>query len=207
MTDNPPYLLPQSDISPENIEALRRRCAASPHSRRVEFQVGDCNDLVDRVVAQIRPIDRVSLNLAFLDPEGMELHWTTIVKLAGVRRMDLIINYPQGGLNRTMPAASEKDPWTSVDHFFGDPAWREIHRKWRGRRELHWHLIDFYIGRLQDLGYRVRRDDEVGDEPLIRNARRRAPLYRLLFASKHPLGQDFWHKITRRNVYGQASLW
>lgn len=47
---------------------------------------------------------------------------------------------------------------------------------------------------------------EVGDEPLMRNAQRNAPLYRLIFASKNPLGNEFWHKVTRRNVYGQRSL-
>ena len=54
--------------------------------------------------------------------------------------------------------------------------------------------------------YEVFRDDEIGDEPLIRNAKRNAPLYRLLFASKHSLGHDFWRKVTRRNAYGQKRL-
>jgi hypothetical protein len=57
------------------------------------------------------------------------------------------------------------------------------------------------------VGYQeVRRDDEVGDEPLMRNVKRKAPLYRLLFASKHPLGETFWRAITRRDVHGQARL-
>ncbi len=43
-------------------------------------------------------------------------------------------------------------------------------------------------------------------EPLIRNIVRQAPLYRLLFASKHPLGQEFWENIVQRNVYGQRRL-
>ena len=42
--------------------------------------------------------------------------------------------------------------------------------------------------------------------PLMRNAKHRAPLYRLLFASKHPLGHDFWGAITRRDVHGQQLL-
>ncbi len=57
---------------------------------------GDCNELVGQIVARIQPGDRRSLNLAFLDPEGMELHWATVEQLARLRRMDLIINYPSG---------------------------------------------------------------------------------------------------------------
>jgi len=56
------------------------------------------------------------------------------------------------------------------------------------------------------LAIKVRRDDEVGDEPLMRNAKKNAPLYRLLFASKHPLGSEFWHNVTRRDIHGQRRL-
>ena len=199
-----------ADLSDENTQALQQRCDASPNSHRVDIRTGDCNDLVNDIVAHIKQNDRHSLNLAFLDPEGMELRWETVTKLATVRRIDLMINYPQGGLNRSMPQAFETERQTSVDRFFGDRAWREIYQDCQSRGSLlgiHRRLIDFYKERLQDWGYtEVLRDDEVGDEPLVRNARRRAPLYRLLFASKHPLGHDFWHKVMRRDVHGQARL-
>jgi three-Cys-motif partner protein len=198
------------DLSDENTKALQQRCAASPHSQRVDIRTGDCNDLVDDIVAHIRQEDWRSLNLAFLDPEGMELRWETVAKLATVQRMDLIINYPEGGLNRYMGRALETKGQTSVDDFFGDRAWRKIYQDCQNRGAIlgiHRQLIDFYRERLQGLGYtEFRQVDQVGDEPLIRNVRRRAPLYRLLFASKHSLGHDFWHKVTRRDVHGQAHL-
>jgi len=197
------------DIEEQNTQVLWQRCAASPDLQRVDIRTGDCNDLVDSIVARIKQEDWRSLNLAFLDPEGMELRWETVAKLATVRRMDLIINYPQGGLNRIMRQAFETGNQTSVDYFFGDREWRTIYQKCQSSRTLglHRQLIDFYKDRLQALGYReVFRDDQVGDEPLIRNAKRQAPLYRLLFASKHELGHDFWQKITRRDVHGQARL-
>jgi len=199
-----------ADLSHENTTALQQRCAASPHSQRVDIRTGDCNDLVNDVVAHIKQDDWRSLNLAFLDPEGMELRWETVARLATVRRMDLIINYPQVGLNRNMRQAFGKADQTRVDDFFGDRAWREIYQDWQNSGAplgLHRRLMDFYKERLQELGYtEFRQVDQVGDEPLIRNVRRRAPLYRLLFASKHPLGHDFWHKVTHRDVHGQARL-
>jgi len=151
-----------------------------------------------------------SLNLAFLDPDGLELRWETIVTLARPYTMDLIIHYPQGGLNRYMGKAFESEEQTAVDFFFGDTEWRKIYEKWRNKKThlgIHRLLMDYYKERLQDLGYKeALRDDEVGDEPLIRNATRRAPLYRLLFASKHPLGHDFWRKVTQRDIHGQRRL-
>jgi three-Cys-motif partner protein len=196
-----------TDLSDKYTEALRKRCTASPHSQQVQIWTGDCNDLVNRVVAQIKQDDWRSLNLAFLDPTGIDLRWDTVAKLATIKRIDLIIHYPQGGLNRSMSRAFETSAQTSVDSFFGDCGWRKIYQDWLSQGKplgFHRRLIDFYKERLQDLGYKeVLRADQIGEEPLIRSVRRRAPLYRLLFASKHPLGHDFWHKVTRRDVYGQ----
>jgi len=201
------YYFVESD--PTSANALSTRCSASDLSESVRLAVGDCNQVVELIVEQLKVNEGRSLNLAFLDPEGLELQWTTIARLASVRRMDLIINYPQGGLNRFMPVAIEQEGETLVDTFFGSHDWRPIHTEYQkgGQIGLHRHLIDLYMGRLRTLGYvEVRRDEEVGDEPLIRNARRRAPLYRLLFASKHPLGEKFWHAVTRRDVHGQRRL-
>ena len=106
-------------------------------------------------------------------------------------------------------ALDEKKP-TAVDLFFGGTEWRGIYREWQSKQTssgIHRLLMDHYKGKLRHLGYAdAFRDDEVGDEPLMRNAKRKAPLYRLLFASKHRLGHEFWHKVTRRNVHGQARL-
>ena len=197
------------DNNQKNTEALMERCSASPLSGKIQIKTGDCNILIDSIVNEIIREGQSSLNLAFLDPEGLELQWKTVAKLASMRRMDLIINYPQGGLNRYMKSAYDQDGDTAVDRFFGDRTWRDVYRRYLVNRRigLHRQLIDLYQNKLRGLGYiEVRRDDEIGDEPLIRNAKRNAPLYRLLFASKHPLGEKFWHAITRRDVHGQLRL-
>ena len=199
------------DLLEENTTTLRQRCTASPHQNLVSIHTGDCNVLVDDIVARIRPKDRVSLNLAFLDPEGFELKWATVVKLASLRRMDLIINYPQGGLNRYLRQAYDSKATTSVDLFFGGREWRNLYEKSQTKQTsvgIHRLLIDHYRDNLVKLGYTevFRGDEGIEDEPLIRNTQRNAPLYRLLFASKHNLGHQFWRKVVSRDVYGQASL-
>ena len=199
------------DQNRQNIAVLEERCSVSSVSDQIQYIVGDSNVVARQIVDQILSIDHhrmpgrySSLNLAFLDPEGLELHWETIATLAQPYTMDLIIHYPQGGLNRCMGQARQENEQTTIDLFFGESEWRTIYEKYGND---HRRLIDYYKGKLQGIGYReVLRDDEVGDEPLMRNARKRAPLYRLLFASKDPLGHDFWRAVTRRNVHGQARL-
>ena len=200
------------DLEPDDINALRQRCSVSPLSDRVQYFVGDSNQVVHEIAKHISTIDREfirgqwpSLNLAFLDPAGMDLYWKTVKVLAQLNRMDLIIHYPQMGLTRYMPHAFESAEENKVDLFFGGREWREIYAEWQGKTGLHRRLIDHYKEKLRGLGYEeVLRGDE--PEPLMRNVKRRAPLYRLIFASKHPLGHDFWHKVTRRDVHGQTRL-
>jgi len=201
------------DLNDGDVAVLQRRCSASPLRNRVQFYVGDSNIIVKEIVEHILDADKYipgkwpSLNLAFLDPAGLDLQWETVATLAQANRMDLIIHYSQGGLNRSMSNAFRTDGQTKVDLFFGGTEWREIYEKWGHRRDLHRLLLDHYKEKLQDVGYKeVLRDDQVGNEPLIRNAKSQAPLYRLLFASKHPLGHDFWRKVISRDVYGQKRL-
>jgi len=197
------------DLNPANASALDQRCSASSQYQHVDIRTGDCNAVVDQIVAELKRNEQRSLNLAFLDPEGLELKWATVARLASVQRMDLIINYPEGGLNRFLGRAMNATGQTAVDEFFGDRGWRSAYQESQalGEPNLHWRLIDFYKSRLQALGYKeVLRGDEVGGEPLMRNTKRNAPLYRLLFASKHPLGAQFWHSVTRRDVSGQQLL-
>jgi three-Cys-motif partner protein len=203
------------DSEPGNISTLEQRCSASPISTAADCKVGDGNEIVQKIVEHIQKVDHQfieglwsSLNLAFLDPDGLELKWKTVVALASIRFIDLIIHYPQGGLNRTMSQFCNSPEETPADLFFGNSEWREIYKKCQNKEEgfLHRQLLDLYKENLQRLGYvTVRRDDETGDEPLVRNSKN-APLYRLLFASKHQLGNEFWQKVTRRDVYGQSRL-
>lgn len=196
------------DLDKENTDVLAERCSAS-QAGVVQITTGDCNQEVAAIVDELKRNQSQSMNLAFLDPQGLELQWRTVAKLASMWKMDLIINYPQGGLNRAMGPAFENDGDSAVDLYFGDREWRTTYEAWLPHRRpgLHRQLIDLYLSNLQKLGYvEVRRDDEVGDEPLMRNAKKRAPLYRLLFASKHELGKKFWHDITGRDVHGQMRL-
>ncbi len=188
-----------------NYAALVERCSASDLSSRVQCELGDANLLVNQLVLKLARKAPNSLNMAFLDPQGLELHWSTIAKLAAVQRMDLIINYPLGGLNRVMRNVYDSTHENAVDRLFGDRTWREIYieNTIRKRGLVHRELIDLLRTKLSNLGYQVVADSP---EPLMRNVARKAPLYRLLFASKHPLGSTFWAEINRVDAHGQRRL-
>jgi len=144
-----------------------------------------------------------SLNLALLDPEGLELKWNTVEALASVKRMDLIIHYPEMGITRDAKNQMLQEPPTSLDELFGGLEWRKIYQQYQARETqfLHRELINLYKQKLSDLGY----EKVEGDEPLMRNTKQ-GKLYRLIFASKHSFGQKLWHQIIKKDFSGQKRL-
>ena len=201
------------DKSQENIDLLSKRCESTTDIQK-KFYVGDANIRVKEIVDEIKAIDHnrsknqwSSLNLAFLDPDGLELEWKTIENLASVNKMDLIIYYSQSGLTRNFDNYINSDADTIIDKFFGDREWRIIYKtSLRGETiGVHRKLIDYYKQKLSTLGYVDVRDIEDGTEPLMKNSKE-APLYRLIFASKHARGHDFWKKIVKKDAFGQGKL-
>ncbi len=197
------------DQSIENINALQARCP--DHMRDdVMFIKGDANQVVNTIVTKIKTNDNMfrrgigcCLNLAFLDPEGLELHWDTVAMLATCRT-DMIIYYPQMGITREARHQNSLSSITSIDRFFGDSHWREIYQRCQKGDEqfMHRTLLDHYKKKLAGFGYEV---EDPLPEPLIKNSKE-APLYRLLFVSKHKLGNRFWADITKRLPNGQLRL-
>ena len=80
-----------ADKGRENIAALKRRISVED-SNRVTITHGDCNVLVDDTLKQI---STKTLGLAFVDPQGFEVHFDTLAKFAR-RRIDLLYLFPTG---------------------------------------------------------------------------------------------------------------
>ena len=122
--------------------------------------------------------------------------------------MDLIIYYSEYGLNVNFKNCYQAKNETAIDRFFGTDLWRNIYENWNSKGPLigiHRELIDLYKSNLLSLGYKDIRDQEGGCEPIMRNSND-APLYRLIYASKHKRGNDFWNKVTERDPYGNRRL-
>lgn len=198
------------DYSAKNIDVLEERSASLPFYKK--FYVGDANERVKEIVEELLSIDKKrisgkwsSLNLAFLDPDGLELEWGTVEQLAKVSRMDMVIHYSQSGLTRNFDLCYVSEEETVIDRFFGDRNWRKIYSPWRhksSKKGLHREIMDYYQEKLQTLGY----VDIDSPEPLMKTTQTNAPLYRLIFASKHKLGHKFWKQGTQVDMNGQGKL-
>lgn len=194
------------ELDSENCDALEMRVSTSDLRDRVKIMRGDCNVWVDEIVQEIRALDKQwiegqwsSLNLAFLDPEGMELRWETVEKLGRMNRMDLIITFPTGGIIRTARVMLKRGEGTLLDDFFGTREWREVyaeveHKHVTQRRRV---IIDYYKSRLAPLGYNVVVDPDIVAERIFAN-KRRTQVYSLIFASKDKLGDEFWQDVLRQ---------
>lgn len=181
----------------DEFNALDTRVGASERDSRVMLYNEDCNLAVDTVVERIGQIDREfidgiwpCLNLAFLDPEGLEIEWQTVKKLASLQRMDLIINFSTSGITRNARLAVDNEDFTTVDRFFGTRNWRSVYERARsgGSAAVRRALIDFYLSRLQDMGYveTKRQEKEFKNQ-------RNVQIYTMIFASKDDLGIKFWN--------------
>jgi three-Cys-motif partner protein len=190
-------LLCELDLS--NADALAERMKHSPARDAFELFRGDCNE---RVAQMAERIPAGVLTLAFIDPEGLHVWFETIATLAASGRVDLLILLADRmDIVRNIDLyASQRD--SNLDRMLGPRSqWRQ---RWsslsnRSAANICKLFTDEYQTQLRkELGYSVFRDKQMKSA--------RGPLYRLLFASKHERGAEFWDKITKRDRSGQDDL-
>lgn len=198
------YVFVEADS--ELLKTLEERIAPYRDKVEIKSKEADCNAAAKTIVSLI-PSD--SLALAFIDPEGCDIHFATIKALAASRRVDLLMTFPMGmDVKRNVDEAARYggQDWTKYDYFFGSTTWRQTYlnalssRGWKFAIQK---TMEFYKNQLKQLGY---IQVETSDEIVIKSTRPNVPLYYLLFASKHPRGKDFWKKISARTPTGQPSF-
>ena len=119
--------------------------------------------------------------------------------------MDLIIIFPKGiAINRNVKNFLKKER-SKLDDFMGNSSWRKKYYDLINKREMEIRksLIGLYRENLKSIGY---TDIKTGNEILIRSNKKHLPLYYLLFASKHTLGDEFWKEITKIEYNGKMRL-
>jgi three-Cys-motif partner protein len=178
------------DIDEENVNTLRAR--TDRDRDRVEIIHGNCNEVAKQVLALV---PEYGLNIALIDPFAPSaLDWATLEKLGERRRMDFIVNFHTGAIKRNLRKPSYH---AVIDRVVGDTSWRDVVGQTRDVIKL----IDFMKARLERLGYQ----NETANSYAIRNGKR-ALMYHLIYATKHPLGNKIWDSIGRNEPGGQRSL-
>jgi three-Cys-motif partner protein len=178
------------DLDPGNVAALRKRTSGDD---RVTIMPGDCNQHIDGIVAEV---PRYGLNLALIDAYGLgPLAFDTIRKLAiSSERMDLLYHYPTGTMKRNIAnAKAGAATKAKMARALGDGvtaiAPRHVVRE-----------IETLRGNLAKLGYTGKKA-RIVEVPNSKGV----IMYHLIYASRHPLGDDIWDSITRPKQQGE--LW
>lgn len=179
--------------------ALEARMLGSPASDRFRVIRGDCNEAIQQVVDEI-PAE--SLTLAFIDPEGLDVHFETLRTLVSGRAVDFLLLFADAVEAVRNADFYESMPESKLDAMLGpDSGWREAWAKVRSsegakKRALFPTIYERQIKSI--LGYRGFRSEVINGPS--------GPLYRLIYASKHERGLEFWDKVTKRALSGQAKL-
>lgn len=178
--------------------ACRTRLAASGTPSQWEVIEGDCNTCIDAVC---NAIPQNALTLAFIDPISLHAHFETVATLARDRRADLLILFADrydivrnvafyaaqtdSNLDKVMgPGCDWRRAWADLPNQSGDHIAKLF-------ADLYQHQL------ATKLGYG-------SSTHVIR--KQNLPLYRLVFASKHPKGIEFWQKAIARDLSGQREL-
>ena len=187
-----------SDADPDVVKALKAR-TADQDPGRVRVECLDCNEAPGRAREFLFPSGprAGSLGLAFLDPFAYQIGFESVRRLTEGARLDLLVTFMTGFAKRFHDQAgfgkgSDFERFMGTDEYLGlgnEPS-----------ASLTRSLLDIYEDQLRRIGYL-----HVDDDSRIVNSRR-ATIYHVIFASRHPRGADFFKKISRREPTGQGRL-
>lgn len=201
--DDPPFTKLRYFELASHAAALEWRLRSEYATRDIVVYGGDCNDTIPRALDDLRDF-RWAPTFAFLDPDGMELAWATIQKLADHKRgyrperstkpefkVEMWMLFPSGGLIRTLALDPEKLRDADAERatrLFGTEAWRPIYDARRAGEidcsEARDRYVNLMRWRLQeDLGYEWTHPLEIKN--VMGN-----PIYHMILATDNQAGTD-----------------
>jgi len=181
---------------PDVIATLRERLKDHPKKDCIRLIEGDCNTVVDDIRAAL-PTNH--LTLAFIDPTGLQIQFKTIKRLVEARKIDLLMTIQFGmgiKMNIHQYIAANK---AKLSAFLGNDSWRADAKAVGVVSDLCQRILRRYIGELQNLGFGMVREIPIHNQNNLL-------LYFMVLASRHPLGEQFWLKITDIKSSGQRRL-
>ncbi len=179
--------------SPVLMEALKQRCANSPKKDSVVFIENDSNKSIHEVVGQM---PSGNLNLAFIDPTDIDIHYETIKVLSQCPNgVDLLMNIQYGmDIKRNFKIYRGQGEVSKLARFMGTDF--DLSRLKKPRD-----VVEFYKIRIGELGYKTVEFRDIA----VKNTKN-AQMYFLLFASKHQTGLKFWREISKKDEQGQLEF-
>ena len=114
------------DLDADAVSALKKRVEKIPYKDRVKIIPGDCNEKIDKIIAEI---PERSLSLAVVDPTGLHITFNALEKLTKDRRIDLVITFPEGMDIKRNLSKYFKQSHSILDDYIGDKGWRQLFPK------------------------------------------------------------------------------
>ena len=163
----------------------------------VRSDTGPATETVDRVIKNLHPS---ALHFAFLDPYNLKsLPFEVIKKLAGLKRMDILIHVSiqdlQRNLQRYIDAENHDSP---LDTFA--PGWRAHVEVNRSHKVIRTNYLEYWKGLLKSEDMTTAETFELVSGPSNQS------LYLLAFAARHERALEFWEKIRDLDGNKQGSL-
>ena len=186
------------DTSSENIAAFKLIVG---NRSEVTFFQKDSNVFISELIELLNSGSKY--HVVYADPFGPEaLKFSTIKALSVLQRLDIIIHFPIGPIKRNLKSWIKKDS-SILSEFLGTERWRSeiVHIPSSGVTN---YFIQLYKNQLIENGFPTN-GLEVGDGVPVKNSKE-VEMYKLILASKHPLGQKIWGSVKNYQPDGQKSL-
>lgn len=187
-----------NDTNIRATDALRVRLG-DQHGGRILIHTGDCNTVAETAREFLFPpmSRRRTLGLAVIDPSAYQMHFDSIRRLTSGVRMDLMIVLMTSYMQRFLHTPSFIEP---LSHILGDDQVADLNgRRSRGERLGFDDFLSCFERQLASIGYdyvhRVPAHNSVG-----------GVVYHIIYASRHPLGQEFSARASSRRMDGQRLL-
>lgn len=130
----------------EKAQELEQRLRSEYPGRDIKVYGGDCNQMIAAALSELQPV-RWAPTFAFLDPDGMELAWQTLERLAAHKvgykkpgsgtteyKVEIWLLFPTQGLIRMLALDQPKLlplHEQAATRLFGSDAWRPIYERRR----------------------------------------------------------------------------
>jgi three-Cys-motif partner protein len=184
------YIFVEPDrVRAAELETLRAEYAGS---RQIDVRIQDAVAGVQWVLSQNIDHKR-HRGVAFLDPFGARLDWSTIQALADTKLFEVVITFALNmAIQRMLPNSGVfQVGWRErLDAYFGTPAWYdEVYKEQTGLLGAFVEKRADYLDRLLSL-YRDRLRTAFGfvSQPMLIRNTKGTPLYYLLWAGPHRKG-------------------
>lgn len=193
--DGPPFThLRYFELRRSRAQQLRQQLEPHRGDRDVKVYEGDCNVTIPAALSELQHVRRAP-TFAFLDPDGMELAWSTIKAISDHKRglrnkVEQWMLFPSSGLYRNLDLREgqlTEEQVAKADRLYGSHRWRGIHQH-RQRELLSYEqalvaYVDLMRWQLhRELGYAYTMALEVKNT-------RGIVLYHMVFATDHEAGE------------------